>query len=98
MANHLRMAVVQTIISLHERGWSQRRIAQELGINRETVARHLQQAATDSNPAIALPGLEALEAESKPAIALPGSEALPDEADSRAGRIRSASSSTRCIT
>ena len=41
MANHLEMAHVETILSLHGRGWSQRRIARELGIDRETVARHL---------------------------------------------------------
>ena len=35
MANHLQMALVETILSLHNRGWSQRRIAEELGINRE---------------------------------------------------------------
>jgi hypothetical protein len=34
MANQLRMAVVETIISLRRRGWSRRRIAEELGINR----------------------------------------------------------------
>src|SRR5271168_4996915 len=30
-----------TIQSLHDRGWSRRRIAGELGINRETVGRYL---------------------------------------------------------
>ena len=44
MANLLKMAVSETIRTLHRRGWSQRRIADELGINRETVARHLRQA------------------------------------------------------
>lgn len=87
MANLLKVAMIETILTLKARGWSQRRIAHELGINRETVARHLQQAAFDSKPAIALPGSEVLEADSKPAIALPGSEAPPDEADSRAGRL-----------
>ena len=90
MANLLKVAMIETILSLKARGWSQRRIAHELGINRETVARHLQQAAADPKPAIAPLGSEALEAESKPAIAPPGSaapsEALSDEADSRAGR------------
>ena len=44
MSNLLKMAVSETIRTLHRRGWSQRRIADELGINRETVARHLRQA------------------------------------------------------
>lgn len=48
MANHLRVAKVLSIQALHDQGWSQRRIARELGINRETVARHLN---PDSKPA-----------------------------------------------
>lgn len=94
MANHLTMALVDTIRSLHQRGWSQRRIAEELGIHRETVARHLGLAA-ESKPAIAPtgsvdeleapkpakapPGSEASPAESKPAKAPPGSEAATPE-------------------
>ena len=69
MANHLEMAQAETILSLHKRGWSQRRIAQELGIDRETVARHLKQ----SKPAIAPTGSDGCSAESKPAIAPIGS-------------------------
>jgi hypothetical protein len=42
MANVLKMAKVQSIQTLHARGWSQRRIARELGIHRETVARYVQ--------------------------------------------------------
>jgi len=40
MANQLKMAMVNAILTLKQRGWSQRRIARELGINRETVARY----------------------------------------------------------
>ena len=40
MANHLKMATVHTIYTLLERGWSHRRIARTLGIDRETVARY----------------------------------------------------------
>jgi len=43
MANLLKMAIIDTIRTLHRRGWSQRRIAGELGINRETVAPYLRQ-------------------------------------------------------
>jgi IS30 family transposase len=57
MANLLKMAISETIRTLHRRGWSQRRIADELGINRETIARHLQQAAALSKPANAPPRL-----------------------------------------
>src|SRR5258705_2813942 len=35
------MALIDTIERLHQQGWSQRRIAQELQIDRETVARYL---------------------------------------------------------
>ena len=42
MANRLKMAKVHSIQTLHARGWSQRRIARELGIHRETVARYVQ--------------------------------------------------------
>ncbi len=50
MANRLKMATVQSIISLHARGWSQRRIARELGVDRESVSRHLR-LARESAPA-----------------------------------------------
>jgi transposase len=56
MSNQLKMADIQSILSLHLRGWKQRRIARELGIDRETVSRHVKAAAefpaTDSKPAI----------------------------------------------
>lgn len=71
MANQFKMAVTETILHLHQRGWSQRRIALELGINRETVARHLRQARRDSKPANAPTGSAASEIEvaaSSPAI------------------------------
>lgn len=42
MANVLKMAKVHSILTLHARGWSQRRIARVLGVHRETVARYLQ--------------------------------------------------------
>ena len=42
MANQLKMALVDSIITLHGHGWSLRRIARELGIDRETVARHIR--------------------------------------------------------
>ena len=50
MANQLKMAVVNAIITLKQRKWSNRRIARELGIDRETVKRHLELAKDGSNP------------------------------------------------
>ncbi len=56
MANPLKMAISETIRTLHRRGWSQRRIAEQLGVNRETVARHLRRPEPDPKPAIAPTG------------------------------------------
>lgn len=41
MANHLGVAMIHAIVMLHRRGWSRRRIARELGVDRGAVARHL---------------------------------------------------------
>jgi len=54
MANGLKMAVVHAIEELLKRGWSHRRIARELGVHRETVARYARLG--DSKPAISTPG------------------------------------------
>jgi len=61
MANRLEVAAVNAIYKRLEHGWSQQRIAWELGIDRETVARYQREAA-----AAAPPG-------PKPAEAPPGS-------------------------
>jgi transposase len=45
MANQLKMADVQSILTLHARGWSRRRFARELGLDRETVGRFVLLAA-----------------------------------------------------
>ena len=42
MANRLKVAVVDLIDVLLDQGWSQRRIAQALGIDRGTVARYFR--------------------------------------------------------
>lgn len=41
MANRLKMDTVQAIQALHRHGWTQQKIAEELGIHRTTVAAHL---------------------------------------------------------
>jgi transposase len=76
MSNLLKVAMIDLILSLHRQGLSRRRIARELGINRETVARYLNRAAVAPKPANAPPGSVAAEAESKPANAPPGSVTL----------------------
>jgi transposase len=77
MANLLKMAISESIRTLHLRGWSQRRIADELGINRETVARHLRLGDPAPKPAIAPIGSEHQPGAPKPAIAPTGSEHEP---------------------
>jgi transposase len=48
MANRLKVAKVLSINQLHAQGWSQRRIARELGISRGAVSRHLQKSANEA--------------------------------------------------
>ena len=72
MANNLRMDLVHTIVSLHNLNWSDRRIARELGIHRETVGRHLRLARAGPEPATNPP---AGSPSPKPASAPTGSEA-----------------------
>jgi transcriptional regulator with XRE-family HTH domain len=43
VANQLKMALIDTIQRLRQQKWSQRRIAKELQIDRETVSRYLGQ-------------------------------------------------------
>jgi transposase len=45
VVNQLKMALIDTIARLHGQGWSRRRIARELQIDRETVARYLEMGA-----------------------------------------------------
>jgi transposase len=86
MPNLLKAAMIDTIHSLHRRGWSKRRIARELGIDRATVARHLGQVPADSKPAIAPSGSGASDDDSKPAIAPPGPPAPGSEPVAGTGR------------
>jgi len=53
MANRLKMAKLEAILSLHQRQWSIRRIAKELGLHRDTVARHIQLHEANAKPASA---------------------------------------------
>ncbi len=87
MANQLKMAEIQAILALHRRGWSDRRIARELGVDRGTVGNYVRMSDCDpAKPAnaptgsitLAPPLAEAGDtaAESKPAIAPTGSLSL----------------------
>ena len=58
MSNLLKVAMIDIILSLHRQGLSQRRIASELGINRETVARYLRQAEARAKTSQCAPRLD----------------------------------------
>ncbi len=51
MANQLKVAVVYAIEVLLERGWSQRRVAGVLGVDRGTVAGYARRAREPADPA-----------------------------------------------
>src|SRR5262245_39689572 len=82
MANQLKMGVIDSIFTLHRRGWSVRRIARELGIHRETVARYLRHGSAGSKPANAPIGAEGVDGDPKPANA-PIGPAAPSAASPR---------------
>jgi transposase len=63
--NELNVNLQHSILTLAGNGWSNRRIARELGINRETVGKYLLLARP--KPAISTPGSEP-DPNSKPAI------------------------------
>lgn len=58
MANHIKVAKVLSIQQLHAQGWSQRRIARELGVSRGAVGRHLRQAVNEAKEKQAPTGSE----------------------------------------
>ena len=77
MANRLKMAKVNAILQLRERGWSQRRIARELGVHRVTVGEHVRAAEGRVNPANVTLGTAA-PSEAKPAKVTLGIDASPE--------------------
>lgn len=78
--NELKVHLQQAIVALHEQGWSNRKIARELSLDRGTVRKYLLAApkpceggaAAFSKPAISLTG-SAADSPPKPAISLTGS-------------------------
>ena len=75
MSNRLKMANIHAIIGLLEQKWSYRRIARELGVDRDTVARYDRLRRNGSKAAIVAPGSEISEG-SKPAIPTAGSGSI----------------------
>ena len=95
MANVLKMAKRHAIIGLLENGWSYRRIARELCVDRETVARYDK--LLRSNLAISTPGSWPPD-NPNAAISTPGSESPgnPNPAISTPGSLASPGRDSRC--
>jgi transposase len=75
MSNQLKMATIQTILSLRAQRWSFRRIARELGVHRDTVARYVRQ--SESKPAKAPLGSDETPSTSQPTANPPPTTAPP---------------------
>src|SRR4030067_2472234 len=77
MANHIKVAMVNGITTLKKLGWPKRRIAREVGIDRETVTRYFE--LEQLNPKSATNAPLGSDAISKPASNAPiGSQAGTD--------------------
>jgi transposase len=83
MANTLKVHEQNTIQELAARGWSRRRIARELQVDRKTVRRYLRQAS--KSPIIPTSG-SGESAEAKSPISTPGSELVKEALEAEAGR------------
>ncbi len=81
MANQLKMAMVNAILTLKQRGWSRRRIARELGIHLDTVRRYIRLSDRDSKQVKAPIGSEG----SKQVEAPTGSDGI-NACDATSGR------------
>ena len=55
MANMLKMERIHVIQELYDKGWTQRRIARELGVHRKTIRRHLPVASDPEDPKCTIP-------------------------------------------
>jgi transposase len=51
MANRVKVAIAGSILTLRQQGWSYRRIAEALGVHRDTVARYVRLAGAGAKPA-----------------------------------------------
>lgn len=75
MANRLKMAIIQAILHLHSLRWSQRRIAEELDIDRDTVRRYLSRHLGGPNAAIPPAGFEEPNTATFPGVPAPEGQA-----------------------
>ena len=75
--NELDVSLQQSITTLAGHGWSQRKIARELGVHRETVGRYLARTKAAAKPAM-VPLGSPEPGDSKPAIPPIGSAEVAD--------------------
>ena len=64
MPNYLKMELINAILALRKRGWSKRRVARELNVDRPTVRRYLRE--ESKSPAISTAGNTQPETETHP--------------------------------
>jgi transposase len=74
MSNVLKVSHQEAIRSLHQKGWSQRRIARELGIHRRTVRRYVEEESKCTS--ISTPGSSDESSAKCTGISTPGSEGV----------------------
>jgi len=77
MANRLKVAMIQALVTLWQQGWSQREIGRKLGVDRETVGRYVRQLRLLANPP-SLPTGSAASSDPNPANLLTGSARTPE--------------------
>jgi transposase len=68
MANQLKMAKIQAILALRERGWSCRRIAKELGLYRETVSKYIWEHESAQNQPNPPTGSDGVSSQNQPQV------------------------------
>ena len=77
MSNFLKMELVNAIQALKSKGWSMRRIARELQIDRLTVRKYLR--AASNSPPVPLPATAQVDSGQNHPLSTPGSERPSDQ-------------------
>lgn len=72
MANVLNVALIESIQALFAQGWSRRRIARELGVDRETVGKYVLQGSAGQNQPNLLTGSDTSKPATWPGLPAPG--------------------------
>src|SRR5438093_13250510 len=77
MSNFLKMDLVNAIQALKSKGWSKRRIARELQIDRQTVRRYLR--AASNSPPLSIPDTAQADSGQNHPLSTPDSERPSDQ-------------------